>query len=163
MRHLMFFLKTWLAARHADGILSFNAVSAGVPATWVSRITGKKLVLRVAGDYAWEIAVQTGATYLMVNEFQQSQKTRRIRRLDRLQRAVVGHAAAVIVPSNYLSDVVAGWGVPVERIHVIYNGVDLPPVMVTKEEARRTLGISGISLYLPADLFHGKDFACSLS
>jgi glycosyltransferase involved in cell wall biosynthesis len=157
-RHLLFFLKTWSAARHADGILALNTVSAGVPSSWASRLTGKPYALRIVGDYAWEIAVQTGATYLMLNEFQQSHKSRRIARLDRLQRRVARNAAAVIVPSKYLASVAMGWRVAPERIHVIYNGVDLPRITLSKEDARRQLGISGNIIVSTGRLVPWKGF-----
>ena len=158
LRHLMFFLRTWSCARKTDGILSLNAVSAGLAASWVSRLTGKPLVLRVAGDYAWEIAVQTGATYLMLNEFQKAPKTGRIRRLDRFQRAVARHANAVIVPSRYLAAIVIGWGVAPERVNVIYNGVDVPLVDISKEDARRRIGISGNIIISAGRLVPWKGF-----
>lgn len=158
LRHILFFLRTCSCARNTDGILSLNAVSAGVAASWAAWLTGKPLILRVAGDYAWEIAVQTGATFLMINEFQTSSKTGRIGRLDRLQRSVARRADAVLVPSQYLATMVAGWGVAPDRIHVIYNGVDLPSVDVTKEDARRRIGISGNIIISAGRLVPWKGF-----
>jgi len=158
IRHMLFFLRTWSAARRSDGILSLNAVSAGVPASWAARLSGKPLLLRVVGDYAWEIAVQTGATHLMLNEFQKAPKSHRIGRLDRLQRNVARRAAAVIVPSKYLAGIVIGWGVAPERVHVIYNGVDLPRTDIAKEDARRQLGISGNIIITAGRLVPWKGF-----
>ena len=158
VRHMLFFLRTWMCARTIDGILSLNAVSAGLAATWAARLSGKPLILRVAGDYAWEIAVQTGATYLMLNEFQKSPKSGRIRRLDRLQRGVARRARAVLVPSKYLAKVVAGWGVPTDKIHTVYNGVDLPVADISKEDARRRIGISGNIIISAGRLVPWKGF-----
>jgi len=121
-------------------------------------MTGTPLILRVVGDYAWEIAVQTGATHLMLNEFQKSPKSRRIGRLDRLQRSVARYASAVIVPSKYLATIAIGWGVTPERVHIIYNGVDLPRTETTKEDARRTLGISGNIIISTGRLVPWKGF-----
>lgn len=158
VRHALFFVRAWWLARHADALLSLNAVSAGLPTMWASRSAGKPLVVRIAGDYAWEMAVQTGATYLLLNEFQESPKSRRIRRLDALQRRVTRQAAAVVVPSQYLAGVVAAWGVSPERIHVIYNGVDLPRVDTPKEDARRQIGISGNIILSAGRLVPWKGF-----
>jgi len=157
-RHTLFFVRVLWHARHAQGILTLNAVSAGVPAAWASRLTGTPLIVKIVGDYAWEIAIQTGRTFLMINEFQKSPKSGRIRRLDRLQRWVCCRAKRIIVPSKYLSDLVEGWGVPQEQISVIYNGVALKPVSASKEEARRHIGVSGNIIVTAGRLVPWKGF-----
>ena len=158
IRHMLFFLRVLMHAHRAQGILTLNAVSAGVPAAWAARLTGKPLVVKVVGDYAWEIAVQIGHTFLMINEFQKSSKSGRIRRLDRLQRWVCRRAKRVIVPSKYLADLVEAWGVPQERISIIYNGVALEPVLASKEEARRHIGVSGNIILTAGRLVPWKGF-----
>lgn len=158
LRHMLFFFRVFMHARRAQGILSLNAVSAGVPAVWASRLTGKPLIVKVVGDYAWEIAVQTGRTFLMINEFQKSPKSGRIRRLDRLQRWVCRRAKRVIVPSKYLAGLVEDWGVPQEQITVIYNGVALEPVSASKEDARRHIGVSGNIILTAGRLVPWKGF-----
>jgi len=143
IRHVIFFLRAWVYARHVDGILLLNAASAGFPVIIAARLAGKPTAVRVVGDYAWEIAIQTGGTFLMINDFQKSPKSGRIRRLDWMQKMVCRNATAVIVPSEYLADLVAGWGIDRDKINVIYNGVDAPVADMSKEEARRTIGVAG--------------------
>lgn len=158
LRHLLFLAHVMVIARRMDVVLALNAVSAGVPAMLAARFFRKPYIVRIAGDYAWEIAVQTGATYLLVNEFQKSLKSGRIKRLDALQRFVVGHARASIVPSKYLAGIVEGWGVERDHIHVIYNGVDLPRLTISKEDARRSIGISGNIIISAGRLVPWKGF-----
>mgnify|MGYP001583424763 CR=1 FL=1 len=158
LRHTLFFFRVLMHARRAQVILTLNAVSAGVPSAWAARLTGKPLIVKIVGDYAWEIAVQTGRTFLMINEFQKSPKSGRIRRLDRLQRWVCHRAKRIIVPSKHLSDLVEGWGVPQGRIAVIYNGVALEPVPASKEEARRHIGVSGNVILTAGRLVPWKGF-----
>lgn len=143
IRHILFFFRAWMHARSCDGILALNAATAGFTSAVAARLASKPLIVRVVGDYAWEIAVQTGRTFLMTDDFQKSPKRGRVRRLDRMQKWVCRRAAAVIVPSEYLAELVAGWGVSRDRLHVIYNGVDLPRVNMSKEDARRAIGIAG--------------------
>lgn len=158
IRHAFFFIRGFFFARHADGILSLNAVSAGLPSRWIARLTGKPFIVRVAGDYAWEMAVQTGRTFLMLDEFQKSSKSGRVRRLDHTQRAVARCASKVIVPSKYLAEMVLGWGVERERIEVIYNGVGGAPMDVSKEDARRHIGVSGNIILSAGRLVPWKGF-----
>ena len=42
-----------------------------------------------------------------------------------------------------MADIVAGWGTDRSKIAVIYNGVDFKPSGLSKEDARRKLGIFG--------------------
>ncbi len=158
VRHVVFFVRAWMYARRADGILALNAVTAGSPSVLVARLTNKPLVVRVVGDYAWEMAIQSGRTFLLLDDFQKSPKSGRIARLHRTQVRTCMHAQAVIVPSRYLARMVAGWGIAVERIHIIPNGVDMPQLAVTKDEARRTLGIPGNIILSAGRLVPWKGF-----
>lgn len=143
IRHTLFFIRALILAYRADGILALNAATAGLPTAVAAWLTGKKFAVRVVGDYAWEIAIQTGKTFMMIDDFQKSHKTGRIRRLELMQKAVCRRAAVVIVPSDYLAGLVAGWGIPREKVFVIYNGADLPKIALSKEDARKQIGISG--------------------
>jgi glycosyltransferase involved in cell wall biosynthesis len=157
-RHLVFFIRALLFARSAGGILALNAVSAGGPTALAARLLRKPFVVRIAGDYAWEIAAQTGATFMMIDDFQKQAHHGRIARLCRAQAATCRKAARVIVPSEYLAGLVAGWGVPRDKIEVIYNGVDLPAVSESREELRRSLGISGTVILSAGRLVPWKGF-----
>ncbi|MBP6885635.1 MAG: glycosyltransferase family 4 protein [Candidatus Pacebacteria bacterium] len=158
IRHGIYFLRSLIVVSRCDAVLALNAVSAGVPAARAARLFGKPYIVRIAGDYAWEIAVQTAATYLMINEFQKSPKQGRIRRLHEAQKSMVSRANAVIVPSEYLAGIVRSWGAPDERVHVIYNGVDLPGYEGSKEDARRTIGVSGTIIVSAGRLVPWKGF-----
>ncbi|KKT52729.1 MAG: Glycosyltransferase, partial [Candidatus Yanofskybacteria bacterium GW2011_GWF1_44_227] len=58
-------------------------------------------------------------------------------------KKICENANAVIVPSEYLSGVVKGWGVYGEKIRVVYNGTDFKPLDIAREEARKKIGIAG--------------------
>src|ERR1043166_9611312 len=143
IRHIYFFIRAFFLARSVDGVLSLNATTSGFTVAVATRLARRPFAVKIIGDYAWEIAVQTGKTFTLINDFQKSQKSGRIKRLDRMQRWVCRQAKAVIVPSEYLAGLVVGWGIPREEIHVIYNGIELPKIDISKEDARRQIGISG--------------------
>ncbi len=143
LRHLIYFLKALSLAKKADIILSLNAVSAGLPALWVAKIRKKKFLVRIVADYAWETAINSGKTFLLADDFQRSKKHGRIGRLHKLQVKVCKGADIVITPSNYIANMVKNWGIAEEKIRVIYNGVDFKPLEISKEEARKKIGIAG--------------------
>ena len=99
--------------------------------------------MKIVGDRAWETAIQSGKTNLLINDFQKEPRRGWIGIIHRIQIWVCGHSARIIVPSIYLSEIVRGWGVSKDAITVIYNGVEFEPSPLSKEEARKQIGISG--------------------
>lgn len=91
-------------------------------------IGGKaKRVVKMVGDQAWERAIRKGWIPASedIDTFQtkdyggvvSAQKAARARQMQAMD--------GVIVPSQYLKRMVAGWGVDEAKIHVVYNA--LPP------------------------------------
>lgn len=91
----------------------------------VNRLLRRPYVLKVVGDPVWERARNLGATSLGIDEFQHDGHARRAfgALIERRDRAAIG-AERVVTPSRYLAAMVAGWGVPRERVTVIPNGVE---------------------------------------
>src|SRR3989338_88783 len=143
LRHLVFFLTVLRLAKNSDSVFALNAVSAGVPAMLAARFFKKKFYVKIVGDYAWEMAINHRKTILLMDDFQKARKTGRIGLLHKLQVWTCKHAERVIVPSQYLADVVWGWGIGKNKIVVVYNGVDFKPINISREEARKKIGIHG--------------------
>lgn len=122
----------------ADIIYAQGPIGSGLPAWWASRTTGVPYVVKVVGDYAWEAYQRRGGRG-SIEEFQR----RGTGMLRRLQAWTTRRAGRVIVPSRYLAGIVAGWGVPHERISVVYNAFGPPAVVPSRNEARGQLGLSG--------------------
>ncbi len=147
IKHLLYLVAIFGQTKNASVVFALNAISAGLPARLAARFYKKKFIVKIVGDAAWERAINTGRTSLMLNDFQKSKKTGWINLLHTAQFQICKGAHAIIVPSEYLSEVVKGWGIPIEKIHVIYNGVDFKPSELSKEEARKKLNISGNILF----------------
>jgi glycosyltransferase involved in cell wall biosynthesis len=120
-----------------------NASTAGYTGTVAARFAGVPTVVRIAGDYAWEMAVLHGRTYLMIDEFQKAKKKGKTEWLHRMQTWVCHKADRIIVPSQYLAQLVAGWDIDTKKITVVYNGSDVTPSDLPKEEARKKVGVAG--------------------
>jgi len=84
-----------------------------------------KRVLKMVGDQAWERAIRKGwipptedidlfqtKAYTGAAAAQKAARSRQVQAMD-----------GVIVPSQYLKRMVVGWGVPEDRVHVIYNAL----------------------------------------
>jgi glycosyltransferase involved in cell wall biosynthesis len=104
-----------------------------------------KRVIKIVGDLAWERAVRRG--WIAPTEDIDAYQTRRYGLAANADRARLAREArsydGVIVPSAYLKRLVTGWGVPEERVRVIYNA--LPPDTsvpdMSPREARAHLGL----------------------
>jgi len=126
LRHFLYFWGLLWLAKDADVIYAQNATSAGLPALAAARLLRKRFVIKIVGDAAWE-----------------QQKNY----LKTIQTYVSKKADKIIVPSRYLKKRVASWGVPENKINVVYNAVDCiengSRYNISKEEAKKKIGIGG--------------------
>ena len=143
LKHVIYFLKAISLAKKNNVVFALNAVSAGIPAMYAAKMAKKKLFVKIVGDTAWEKAMNNGKTHLLIDDFQKTKKTGRIRMLHQLQYKVCKGANGIIVPSQYLANIVESCGIQKEKIKIIYNGVDFTLSDLTKEEAKKNIGIFG--------------------
>ena len=158
IKHGIYFMKMLLEARNCGVIFALNAVSAGIPARFVARVFKRKFIVKIVGDSAWERAIGKGRTSLLLNDFQKVKRSGRARIMHALQFSVCKGAHIIIVPSEYLRSIVEGWGIPKEKIKVVYNGSDFKPSLLSKEEAKKKLGIAGNILFTWGRLVPWKGF-----
>lgn len=123
LKHLLYFLCLLWLARDTDVIYAQNPTSAGLPALLAAKLLRKRFILKVVGDAAWE------------------QKEEILRPI---QGYVARNAHRIIAPSLYVKNMIMGWGVPVQKIEVIYNAVEgSSQPDISKEEAKKKIGIDG--------------------
>lgn len=135
IRHYVYYRRVLAAARGADVVLALDPVSVGLPAMWAARKVKKPFVVKIVGDYAWEQGVQRFGITQNLDEFVKTERVPfPVRILRKIQTRVAQNAVKVIVPSEYLKSVVATWGIPEEKICVIYNGVELPAHLPTYQK-----------------------------
>jgi len=125
--YIHYFIKLFSLTKGADVIYAQGPVAAGFPATLVGKLTRKKVLIKVVGDYAWEQARNREMTEERIDDFQKTQHQRIIGIFERIERFTAQRAARVIVPSKYLQSIVERWGVSKNRISVIYNAADTKP------------------------------------
>lgn len=126
IRHLAYFFMCVGYAAAADVVYAQDTFSVGLPAALAAKVAGKKFLVRVPGDYAWEQGRQRFGVVEELDEFQTKTYGWRLELLRTMQRFAVRRAVIVVAPSAYLAGIVAGWGIPQSRIATIYNGIALP-------------------------------------
>ena len=136
VRHIAYFFLLIKKGRGASVVLALDPVSVGVPAYWYSRLSGKRYIVKIVGDYAWEQGTQRFGITDALDVFV---KRRSVPFVVQLLRAVQTHVARgadmVIVPSNYLRGIISAWHLGHERIEVIHNAVTIDSIEPTQQIA----------------------------
>lgn len=158
VKHLIFGVKLLNLASGCETIFALNVWSAGFPSLIVSKLLKKKFVVRIAGDYAWEVGAGNNKVSVLIDDFQKTKKKGWNGILYKLQGWICKKAGTIIVPSKYLAGIVVGWGVPDSKIKIIYNGTDFIPSNIAKEEARNKIGIHGNIILSVGRLVQWKGF-----
>ena len=150
-RYVRYALAVRRAAMSADLVFLQGPVSEGFPGTIGAMLAGKKTVMKVVGDYAWEMSQQRST---MNNELLDQFITHRhggsTWLLEMIERWTARRAAAVIVPSRYLKHIVEQWGVHAKKIETIYNSVPPLPETPSRDELRRKFGVEEKKVILTA-------------
>lgn len=137
-------------------------LAAREPAAWADLIyqhtTGLPLwsattaprVIKIVGDQAWERCIRLGLIPPTedIDAFQTRRYSSLVNAIKASRARDVRTTNHVVVPSQYLKQMVMGWGVPEERVTVIYNALSKSAAStrssLSREEARA-------ALELPAD------------
>ncbi|MBX4209101.1 glycosyltransferase family 4 protein [Candidatus Parcubacteria bacterium] len=145
IRHFLYFLELFKKAPAADAIFALDPVSVGLPALLASQIRGKRFLLRVAGDYAWEQGRQRFGVKEDLDAFVggRTKYPWQVRLLRRIQTYVAEGASRIIVPSRYLKSILVDWGIDSRRMSVIYNGVGIEATKTTPSILRKRLKWAG--------------------
>ena len=144
----------WYALR-ADVVYVNGLELAGVLG---ARLTRRPVALKVVGDFAWEYAVRHGWTNDSIDQFQTRRYSAKVELVRRLEHWYAQHVDRVITPSLYLKSIVAGWGVDLSRISVVYNALTSRfDETTSKEDARRAVGLHGTVILTVARLYKWKN------
>jgi glycosyltransferase involved in cell wall biosynthesis len=159
VRHIIFLLKAIKESFSVDIVYSQNLFSVGIPGFLASKITRKKFVVKVVGDYTWEQSLKFGWYKGGIDEFQKAHSFR-ISLLKRIQSFVANKANIVITPSNYLKGLIVSWGVPENKVKVVYNAAEeIKNTDLSKEEAKKEIGIEGDIIFSIGRLSPWKGFS----
>jgi len=135
--HILFFLKLLSLSFWADVLYATDTWSVGYFAYLIKKLTGKKYILRFAGDSAWDRASAAGWTKDYLTEFQAKTYGPKIERLKRRRTLILTQADRVIAVSCFLADHAERIGVPKGKLDVIYNSVDFIDAPGSTEAGKR--------------------------
>ena len=144
VRHFEYFQRVYAAGKNVDVVLALDPVSTGLPALFAAKLLGKPFVVKIVGDFAWEQGSQRYGITSTLDEFVKQEKTPfAVACLRALQTFVARHASKIIVPSSYLKGIISVWGIPPEKIEVIYNSISLPALQESFQVRENSIVSSG--------------------
>lgn len=161
LRHLIYFFKVLKNAFWADILYAQDAVFVGLAALISAKLTRKKILVKIVGDYAWEQGCQNQDVVESLDLFSKKQNgySWKINFLKKIQKFVASRVDQIIVPSAYLKQIVVNWGVRSEKIAVIYNAFASPQGLSDKEILRQKLEMADLTLVSAGRLIQGKGFS----
>jgi glycosyltransferase involved in cell wall biosynthesis len=112
--------KGFRLARDADVVYATATYAASAVAA-----AGRPLVAKLVSDPAYERAWRYGLYRGSLESFARASDPR-LAALRRLRTASLGRARRVVVPSRYLAEIAAGWGLDRTRIEVLVNPAPPP-------------------------------------
>lgn len=145
IRHIIYFFKALYRGKYCEVIYAQDPVSVGLPALLAAKILRKPFLLKIVGDYAWEQGVARFGIKEDLDTFSVKQAPYPwfVSQLKKIERYVAYKADVVIVPSEYLKKIVSNWGVPLDKITVVYNSFEPPKGLLSKDAIRKKMKISG--------------------
>jgi glycosyltransferase involved in cell wall biosynthesis len=106
-----------------------------------ARLHSIPLIVKLAGDPAFERARARGLFAGTLGEFQSVRRGARVRYLKWQRDMTMLTASRVVIPSRYLAEMTLAWGVAPERVGVIPNPRPDVDCSQPREEIRRRLGV----------------------
>jgi glycosyltransferase involved in cell wall biosynthesis len=122
LRFIKSIYQIYRGSRDVDIVYLNGLVLEGVIACKVFR--RKPVVLKIVGDLIWE-KIRNAGSDIGLLEFQTKKTSIPYALLKHLQKWYTKKADSIITPSRFLSTVVNHWGVPIDKISVIYNAVNI--------------------------------------
>lgn len=157
-RHFVYFLKILKIGRRADIIFAQDPVSVGLPAALAAGILGKKFILKVVGDYAWEQGCQRFGVKDLLDDFMGKRYGLAVEFLRAIQMFTARTARLIITPSQYLKNIINRWGIDASKIKVIYNAFAAAESQVSRAEARGRLNLKDLIFISSGRLVPWKGF-----
>jgi glycosyltransferase involved in cell wall biosynthesis len=137
VRHLAVAAQVARLSRTADVVYATSMVGRSAFAARAG------LVVKVAGDPAFERARRRGLYDGVLADFQTARVGAAARLLRTWRTLTLRRAAKLLTPSEFLRQIVVGWGIPPERVVVLPNPTPALPTLPSRDALRASLGVEG--------------------
>jgi len=148
------------AARKAKLVYATTMIRHAALGSFLAR---RPLVVKLVADEAYERERRSGRFDGTLADFQATRGGIRRRLLRATRTAALRRARTIVVPSTYLREIAVGWGIRPDRLLVVPNPAPTLDGLVTRDEARRRLGVTGFAVGAAGRLTEQKAFGDALA
>lgn len=135
----------WADVVYATSMVGRTSLAARAP-----------LVVKVAGDPAYERSLRRGLYSGSLESFQAAELSPRAAALRRWRTLTTQRAAHLLCPSEFLRGIVISWGIAPERVSVLPNATPPLPNLPPQDELRSSFGVEGPLLAFAGRLTRAK-------
>lgn len=124
IRHILYFLKLLYSSLAVDYIIALDTFSVALPSLVFAKITGKKIVIRVAGDFLWESYVERTKTSVLLSEFYSKNRNYTFKEnfIFGITRFVLNRADGVVFSTEWQKNIMLEvYGLDKNKISIINN------------------------------------------
>lgn len=126
--------------KNVDFVYAQGPFEVGVVTNLVAKKYLKPLLMKFVGDPLWEAARGAGRTEKFLDDYLQKPDSGFVDRLKlKLQKWSFRKATKIVVPSNYLKNVLTDYyQVPAHKITIIYNAIEIPQDLPSFSKPEKT-------------------------
>lgn len=124
LRHFIYFLKLIPSAISYDVILVLDTFSVALPAILAGKLFGKKIVLRIGGDFLWEIYLERTKEPILLSEFYKQQRnySGKEKMIFNLTKFILEKSDIIVFTTEWQKNIMAeAYDINPEKVKVIEN------------------------------------------
>lgn len=124
IRHLFYALKLAPHILAADMVIALDTFSVAVPAVFVSRLFGKKIIVRAGGDFLWEEYIERTHENILLSEFYSEPRkfSKKENWIFKLTRLAFKFSSAVVFSTSWQKNIfLKAYGPKALKVSVIEN------------------------------------------
>lgn len=131
IRGPLYFLKLLVYGLRSDVILGFDSLSVGLPSVLAGRLLGKKVILRLGGDFLWEQYIERTREKIPLSQFYKEARllSRKEKVIFFITRFVLQKCDLVVFTNEWIKEIfVGGYDLKPGQLTVIENAFEALPV-----------------------------------
>ncbi len=124
IRHIVYFFRVLTDAWDADYIIALDTFSVALPSVVLARILGKKVVLRVGGDFLWEAYIDRTGEPILLSEFYDVKRSLTLKEkiILNITRGVFSYTDGIVFSTSWQRDIMTKpYRLQLEKTQIIEN------------------------------------------
>lgn len=124
LRHFFYFLRVLFFIPKTDLIIALDTFSVGLPAVLAAKIFGKKIIIRIGGDFLWESYVESSGNLITLKSFYENFPglAPKQKAIFSLTKFILKNCEACVFSTKWQADIFrAPYGLEEKKIFLVEN------------------------------------------